>query len=140
MKRPQQVRMKKTTISSWQQCNEVDVGCEDRNLSGFVKLPAVSNTEPSILKDEHGRPQVPKGYIGSISHKKTTGVALVNSVPDNHSVCSSPKIGIGVDIEQTFSRRRSIAKKVLTSNELENLGNVKGVTRDEEVLLRFRQV
>lgn len=113
-------------------------GLGDQNLNGFFKLPAVSNSEPSILKDKYGRPEVPKGYIGSISHKKTTGVALVNSVHDNHSVSSTPKIGIGVDIEQTFSRRRSIAKKVLTSNELENLGNIKGVTRDEEVLLRFR--
>lgn len=120
-----------------QKCNEVDIGCDDKKFSGFVKLPLVSKSEHSILKDHHGRPQVPKGFIGSISHKKTTGVALVNNLPEDHSVSSTPKIGIGVDIEQTFSRRRSIATKILTRNELESLGHVKGVTRDEEVLLRF---
>ena len=127
-------------IYNKQQYGEVNVGCEDRTFNGFVKLPIVLDSDPSILKDQHGRPQVPKGYIGSISHKKTTGVALVSNIPyeENHS--TRPKIGIGVDIEQTFSRRRSIATKILTSKELENLGNLKGVTKDEEVLLRFRYV
>ncbi len=120
------------------QCNNVNIGYEDKKFGGFVKLPAVSNLDHSILKDQHGRPQVPKGYIGSISHKKTTGVALVSSVSDDVCGSSTPKIGIGVDIEQSFSRRRSIAKKILTQNELENLGQIKGVTKDEEVLLRFR--
>lgn len=94
----------------------------------------------SILKDEHGRPQVPDGFIGSISHKKMTGVALVSSTEliENNNSSTIPKKGIGVDIEQTFSRRRSIAKKILTANELSDLGNLEGVTKDEEVLLRFR--
>eukprot|EP00555_Chaetoceros_dichaeta_P010523 CAMPEP_0198255860 /NCGR_PEP_ID=MMETSP1447-20131203/5904_1 /TAXON_ID=420782 /ORGANISM="Chaetoceros dichaeta, Strain CCMP1751" /LENGTH=411 /DNA_ID=CAMNT_0043942343 /DNA_START=466 /DNA_END=1701 /DNA_ORIENTATION=+ len=99
-------------------------------------LPSVSRLDPSILKDQYGRPQVPTGFIGSISHKKNMGVALVSAVDDD---CSSlpPTKGIGVDIEQTFSRRKDIAKKVLTEWEIENLGKIEGVTRDEEVLLRF---
>lgn len=99
--------------------------------------PVVTSLDPPILKDEYGRPQVPLGFIGSISHKKTTGVALVNSVDGQDDGNYKPMVGIGVDIEQTFSKRRSIAKKVLTSNELKNLGNIEGVTEDEEVLLRF---
>ncbi len=135
------------------QYNDVSVEYEDRKFGGFVQLPVVTNLDQSILKDKFGRPQVPKGFIGSISHKKTTGVALVNSIPISDddlnpsskttlssSFSPTPKIGIGVDIEQTFSLRRSIAKKILTSNELENLGKLNGVTRDEEVLLRFRLV
>ena len=42
-------------------------------------LPSVAElslTSP-ISKDEHGRPQVPPGFLGSISHKDKTGVALV---------------------------------------------------------------
>jgi len=98
-------------------------------------LPYVSRLDPSILKDQYGRPQVPKGFIGSISHKKNMGVALVSAVDDDGSL--PPTKGIGVDIEQTFSRRKDIAKKVLTEWEIENLGKIEGVTRDEEVLLRF---
>eukprot|EP00551_Chaetoceros_affinis_P012390 CAMPEP_0203673686 /NCGR_PEP_ID=MMETSP0090-20130426/13549_1 /ASSEMBLY_ACC=CAM_ASM_001088 /TAXON_ID=426623 /ORGANISM="Chaetoceros affinis, Strain CCMP159" /LENGTH=456 /DNA_ID=CAMNT_0050539391 /DNA_START=434 /DNA_END=1804 /DNA_ORIENTATION=+ len=128
------------------QLSDISVACEDRKFGGFVQLPVVNQMDPSILKDQYGRPQVPKGYIGSISHKKTTGVALVNCLPivsedDNSSPSSPPslrpRIGIGVDIEQTFSPRRSIAKKILTKNELEHLGKLNGVTVDEEVLLRF---
>jgi len=98
-------------------------------------LPHVSILDPSILKDQHGRPQVPNGFIGSISHKKNVGVALVSAVDDGGSF--PPTKGIGVDIEQTFSKGKDIAKKVLTEREIENLGKIEGVTRDEEVLLRF---
>ena len=66
-------------------------------------------------------------------------MALISTLPpgrENGSL-SPPTIGVGVDIEQSFSRRRNIAKKILTPNELEDLGKLDGVTRDEEVLLRF---
>jgi len=74
-----------------------------------------------ILRDAHGRPGVPPNYLGSISHKRsiadgTTGVALL-----------SPRVegmGVGVDIEQAFSRRRSIGSRILTQNELNELGNI----------------
>lgn len=120
-----------TTNDSWEY--------ED-GIGGFTQLPIVTSLDQSILKDEHGRPQVPQGFIGSISHKATTGVALISPIPasyDNQECQMTPKIGIGVDIEQAFTRRRNIAKKILTPNELKDLGNLNGVTRDEEVLLRF---
>jgi 4'-phosphopantetheinyl transferase EntD len=103
------------------------------------------------LKDVYGRPQIPLGFLGSISHKSCTGVALVTlsntSVSiQNHpltdilteNVDSSVRKSVGVDIERTFSRRSSIAKKVLTPNEMKQLGKLENVTKDEEVLLRFR--
>mmetsp|Transcript_8173 Transcript_8173/g.15382 ORF Transcript_8173/g.15382 Transcript_8173/m.15382 type:complete len:474 (+) Transcript_8173:181-1602(+) len=117
--------------------SNVSVEYEDR-LGGFTKLPTVSTNDQSILKDEHGRPKVPKGFIGSISHKQNTAVALVSTLSSgSEGIMSSPTIGVGVDIEQSFTRRRNIAKKILTSNELNDLGQLEGVTRDEEVLLRF---
>lgn len=82
----------------------------------------VNTMASSILKDEHGRPQVPKGYLGSISHKRTVGVALVAA--DVPHAMERPQKGIGVDIEQTFSRHRSIAKKVLTEHEMNSLGKL----------------
>ena len=87
----------------------------------------------SILKDEHGRPTVPNGFLGSISHKGTTGVALVATTQDERTIT-----GIGIDIEQTFSGRRSIAPRVLTEREQRELGRIGGLTAEEEVLLRFR--
>lgn len=108
-----------------------------------IKLPSVAKKDQSILKDEHGRPKVPIGYLGSISHKKNYGVALVteiNTEIKEDGTVASPKVGIGVDIERPFTRGRSIARKVLTPNEISDLGCLSEVTSDEEVLLRFRYV
>lgn len=76
----------------------------------------------AILKDDHGRPNVPPGYLGSISHKRsgtTTGVALL--APFSGETVT---MGVGVDIEQAASRRRSIAKRVLTEDEMNDLGRI----------------
>ena len=78
----------------------------------------------SILKDLHGRPQVPTGFLGSISHKRNTGVALVARIDEAASICP-PRIGIGVDIEETASaKRRSVARKILTPCEQMDLGRI----------------
>jgi 4'-phosphopantetheinyl transferase EntD len=87
-----------------------------------------SNSNPSILKDEYGRPQVPPGFLGSISHKGTTGVALVAaSVPSIATANANlvPRSGVGVDLEYAIDAdRRNIARKVLTPNEQANLGRI----------------
>lgn len=101
--------------------------------------------ENSILKDKHGRPSIPLGYLGSISHKQNKGVALVdidNSYKDrNRNYGTEDEYvqnkGIGVDIERTCTKHVNIARRVLTERESKTLGKVKGVSREEEVLLRF---
>jgi phosphopantetheine--protein transferase-like protein len=103
-------------------------------LLGRLAMRQMLSQSGPILKDDHGRPNVPMLYLGSISHKRsiangTTGVALL-----------APRVkdtGVGVDIELAFSNRRSIAKRVLTENEINELGRIEGVSKDEEVLLRF---
>lgn len=91
-----------------------------------------------ILKDEYGRPQVKEDFFGSISHKEDKGVAIVSpSVTDdrNSDIVLS---GVGIDLEVTSRPgRSSIAKRILTENERQSLGNLPGITVDEEVLLRF---
>lgn len=83
-----------------------------------------SSCSSSILKDLHGRPQVPTGFLGSISHKRNMGVALVARI-DNDSARSPPKVGLGVDIEETTTgERRSVARKVLTPFEQADLGRI----------------
>lgn len=84
----------------------------------------VQTTDP-ILKDECGRPAVPTGFLGSISHKRRTGVALV-AVDDLSTEPNTvgPRLGIGIDLEQICSERSSIARKVLTEREMEELGSI----------------
>lgn len=89
-----------------------------------LKLEQVAGLDECvILRDDHRRPKVPKGYLGSISHKKTTGVALVAKIHDGDDSCG-PQMGVGIDIEQTSTERRSIAKRILTERELGELGRI----------------
>lgn len=88
-----------------------------------------------ILKDTQGRPRLPLGTFGSISHKRAYGVALVK-----HDDTSN-LAGVGVDLEHTTRKgRRNIGKRVLTDNEIMDLGKLSGISAEEEVLLRFRYV
>lgn len=89
------------------------------------------NPEYPILKDSHGRPQLLGGEIfGSISHKQEVGIALVSKQSDT--------IGVGIDIEHTLRPgKRSIATRVLTDNEQQQLGKIPGISPEEEVMLRF---
>ena len=97
-------------------------------------LPSVSADDPCILKDEYGRPMVPPGFLGSISHKDNIGVALVAEDGEDTYLITK---GIGIDIEKSSTIKSRIERKILTPNERENLGNLEGISRDEEVLLRF---
>jgi len=79
---------------------------------------------PPILKDEHGRPSMPKGYLGSISHKGRAGVGIVARDVTYSSPEDPPKLGIGIDLERT-TNKRNIARRVLTEYEIETLGQIK---------------
>lgn len=83
-----------------------------------------------ILKDSYGRPQLGGKVCGSISHKGTSGIALVSN--------TTLVAGVGVDLEFTSRPgKRSIAPRVLTEREQEVLGSIPGVSVEEEILLRF---
>jgi 4'-phosphopantetheinyl transferase EntD len=91
-----------------------------------------------IVRDSYGRPQLTFGLCGSISHKQNRGIALVSSVLEDEQ--SGAKLtGVGVDLELTSRPgRSSIAKRILTQHEILTLGNIPGISIDEEVYLRFR--
>jgi len=82
------------------------------------------------LKDRHGRPTLPEGYVGSISHKGSVGVALSRN---------SDIMTVGVDIERLLPRKRSVAKRILTKEERNGLGSLEvvDISADQEVMLRF---
>ncbi|CAJ1911476.1 unnamed protein product [Cylindrotheca closterium] len=83
-----------------------------------------------ILRDTHGRPQLPLGTFGSISHKGGYGAALVSR--------DQTLAGVGVDLEYTSrAGKKNIGKRVLTDDEMMDLGKLPGISAEEEVLLRF---
>lgn len=107
---------------------------DGETMNNVLAWPNVSMQDPCILKDDYGRPMVPTGFLGSISHKDNIGVALVSEDGDVAPLISK---GIGIDIEKASTLKSRIERKILTPNEREKLGHMEGVSRDEEVLLRF---
>ena len=91
-----------------------------------------------ILKDRHGRPELKDELLASISHKENKGVTIVSPhMIDDHNP-DFVLAGVGIDLEMTSRPGKpSVARRILTENERQSLGNLPGVTADEEVLLRF---
>ena len=89
-----------------------------------------------LLKDEYGRPTMPPGFLGSISHKGNLAVGLVGSSIEM-GTDKSPLRAIGVDLERSSHERRNIAKRILTPQERMDLGQVENLDPNEEVMLRF---
>jgi 4'-phosphopantetheinyl transferase EntD len=99
-------------------------------LGRLAMRVCLQHTEP-CLKDLKGRPLLPKGQLGSISHKGLVGVALSTCVDG-----STKPIAIGVDIEQHSSNKRSVASRILTKSEIQDLGRLK-VSEKKFELPRF---
>jgi len=81
-----------------------------------------------ILSDVRGAPTLPAGVSGSISHKETVAVALVDDV-------GPWRVGVDVEVERT--QKIDISRRVLTDDELEQLSGLEPPARARLVLTRF---
>ena len=84
---------------------------------------------PNIFRDQYGAPILPDGIIGSISHKDDIAVGV--------AACN--KLGkIGVDVERCQNKAAyALSRRLLTEKEQQSLGQITGISAEEEVLLRF---
>jgi enterobactin synthetase component D len=82
---------------------------------------------PAVLADARGAPMLPAGVSGSISHKDSLAVALVDRGAGR----------VGVDVEIDGVRSRDIASRVLTDEEVTEIAALDDAARAREVLLRF---
>jgi len=75
---------------------------------GRAALRTALGQEIAILADDRGAPQLPAGWVGSISHKRTRAAALV-----------APATGgfVGVDLEAAAPPRMAIERRILTPRE-----------------------
>jgi enterobactin synthetase component D len=92
-------------------------------------LARIGKTAPAILADDRGAPVLPRGMVGSISHKDRVAVALAAATDGAGRV--------GVDVEIDAPRARDIAAKVLRPEELAELAGMGAEERARAVLLRF---
>ncbi len=81
-----------------------------------------------ILPDDRGAPGVPRGMVGSISHKRLLAVGL-----------ASRECGwtVGVDVEQRQMGKQDITSRVLTGAERAGLAALDPAAREQAVMLCF---
>mmetsp|Transcript_8423 Transcript_8423/g.18165 ORF Transcript_8423/g.18165 Transcript_8423/m.18165 type:complete len:347 (+) Transcript_8423:90-1130(+) len=124
--------------------DEIDFGMnlnKTRNSYWLGRLAmriALDFPDYPILRDQYGRPQLGPNIFGSISHKRNKGVAIVSSSMIDSGNPDIILSGVGIDLEMTSRPGRpNIAKRILTKTEQKSLGNIPGISIDDEVLLRF---
>lgn len=81
-----------------------------------------------VLPDDRGAPQLPEGFVGSVSHKRTIAVGMV--ARDTQGT-------LGVDIEDYGPERLSIASRVLRPAELAEIETSTGSRQWMGLLIRF---
>lgn len=91
---------------------------------GRLALRHMIDTAEPMLKDSYGRPQLPAGYVASISHKANVGVALVQQQSGTPFSMKDSSLGVDLEFSQLQGHRKSVARKVLTRREQENLGQL----------------
>jgi len=91
-------------------------------------MSQLSIPEAPVLTNDRGAPMLPKGFTGSVSHKRTLAVAMV---------ARSAQGTLGVDIEDYGPSRLGIAPRVLTSAELRSIESLPDPRRWTATLLRF---
>ena len=88
-------------------------------------LLAAEHAAHPILPDDRGAPQLPAGWVGSVSHKGTAAAAII-------APSSDPRAHVGVDLELAAPPKQDIARWILTKREQETLDD-----RGRGATLRF---
>ncbi|MBE7451561.1 MAG: 4'-phosphopantetheinyl transferase superfamily protein [Kofleriaceae bacterium] len=99
-----------------------------RALAAIEPDPAGALAPAPLLADERGRPLVPPGRVGSISHKRAVAVALA---------AAERGWTVGVDVELVAPRRIDVSARVLTPAERAAVPAAPGLARDRAVILAF---
>ncbi len=81
-----------------------------------------------VTKDDRGAPVLPRGALGSISHKDELAVALVDTAGAGR---------VGVDVEPLARRSVDVARHVLTPREIAELAGLDEDARARATTVRF---
>ncbi len=88
-------------------------------IAGRTALRQALGQDVPVLPDDRGAPQLPAGWVGSISHKGLHAGALVAPAGDGF---------VGIDLELAQPSRRSIESRILTAREQSQIRDRREVT------------
>ena len=89
-------------------------------VSGRAALRSLLGEPVAIVADDRGAPQLPAGWVGSISHKGERAAALIAPAGQGF---------VGLDIELAAPPRQPIEKRILTPREQQRVSDGRDVTR-----------
>jgi 4'-phosphopantetheinyl transferase EntD len=89
-----------------------------------------------ILRTPRGAPQMPPGWVGSVSHKSDASGVLAAAWVERVAPASTP-VGLGVDLEVLGEPRVKLARSVLTPTERALVDAASPSRRGFETLARF---
>jgi enterobactin synthetase component D len=101
-------------------------------LRSATRIAAPALDLPPLLSDHRGAPLLPNGVLGSISHKRTRAVAAALADARGH-------VGIDLEIRARVEDldRPSIATRILTARELDDIRGLDRLAHRDATLLRF---
>jgi len=88
-------------------------------IAGRTALRALLSPELArhpLLPDDRGAPQLPPGWVGSVSHKGSHAAAIL-------APSSDPRAHVGVDLELAAPPKQDIARWILTRREQASLAD-----------------
>jgi enterobactin synthetase component D len=88
-------------------------------IAGRSAMRSALGMNVSVLRDDRGAPQLPEGWVGSISHKGSRAAALVARAGEGF---------VGIDIERAESSRQAIESRIMTPREQSALRDRREVT------------
>lgn len=104
-------------------------------IAGRVALRAALSAQglsaPAILPDERGAPRLPPEIAGSIAHKESVALALVERRQ------GPGHVGVGVDVEYDRAARVDIEGRVLSPLERERISGLEPADRARAVRVAF---
>lgn len=95
-----------------------------------LRLALEQMNAPTVpaLSDDRGAPILPRGFVGSISHKRDLAVAMVARAAHG---------SLGVDLEDYLPARNGIADRILVAEEIEAIEALPEDRRWIALVLRF---
>jgi 4'-phosphopantetheinyl transferase EntD len=87
--------------------------------TGRAALRSALGIDAPILPDDRGAPQLPAGWVGSISHKGSRATAIVAPASAGF---------VGIDIEIAAPSRLPIERRILTAREQQRITEPRQVT------------
>ena len=92
----------------------------------------------TVLSTPRGAPNLPRQFVGSISHKRRIAVALIDLLaPSQPSPHQPSAVTVGVDVEELDHQWTELARLVLDREEIDHVESLPDTERSRAIATAF---